>query len=82
MTSYEKKYFGNAVYHAVKISGFSIIITMILAETKIIKDIDVGTMDLKDALKLSCVVSGAIILDDYLVKSGFILGDILRAYKK
>ena len=78
MSSYDKKYFGNTVYHAVKISGFSILITMILAKTKMIKDIDVGRMDLKDALKLSSVVSGAIILDDYLVKSGFIPSDIIK----
>ena len=78
MSSYDKKYFGNTVYHAVKISDLSILITMILAKTKMIKDIDVGRMDLKDALKLSGVVSGAIILDDYLVKSGFIPGDIIK----
>ena len=70
MSSFNKKYFGNTVYHAVKISRFSIIITMILAKTKMIKDIDIGKMDFKDALKLSgeTVVSGTIILDDYLNK--------------
>ena len=78
MSTYDKKYFGNTVYHAIKISGFSILITMILAKTKMIKDIDVGKMDLKDALKLAGVVSGSIILDDYLVKSGFIPGDIMK----
>ena len=78
MLSDDKKYLGNIVHHAVEISGFSIITTMILAKTKMIKDIDVGKMDLRDALKLSGVVSGPIIFDDYLVKSGFIPCDIIK----
>ena len=78
MSSYDKKYFGNAVYQAVKISGFSEIITMILAKTNIIKDIDEGKIDLKDALKLSGVVSDANIMDEHLVKLGFISSDIIK----
>ena len=78
MSTYDKKYFGNTVYHAVKISGFFIIITMALAKTKMIKDIDLGKMDLKDALKLAGVVSGSILLDDYLVRMGIIPQDIMK----
>ena len=78
MSSYDKKYFGNAVYQAVKISGFSEIITMILAKTNMIKDIDEGKIDLKDALKLSGVVSDANIMDEHLVKLGFISSDIIK----
>ena len=39
-------------------------------------------MDLKDALKLSGIVSGAIIRDDYLVKLGFIPGNIIKDVDK
>ena len=79
MSSYDKKYFGNTVYHAVKISGFSILITMLLTKTKMVKDIDVGKMDIKDALKLSAVVSSSIVLDDYLVKAGLIPENIIKS---
>ncbi len=72
----DPKYFGNAAYKAARISLLSIGVTWAASKTKMMKDIDVGKLDLKDMAKLAGVVTAAILIDDYAVKSGFWPGDV------
>lgn len=72
----DSKYIGNVAYKAVRLSLLSIGVTWGAAKTKLIKDIDVGKLDFKDMMKLAAVVTGAILIDDYGVKSKYWPGDI------
>jgi hypothetical protein len=69
-------YISNVAYKATRLSLLSIGVTWAASKTKLIKDIDVGKLDFKDMLKLAAVVTGAIVIDDYAVKSKFWPGDI------
>jgi hypothetical protein len=72
----DPKYIGNTAYKAARLSLLTIAVTWAVARTKMIKDIDVGKLDLKDMSKLAGVVTGAILIDDYAVKSGWYPGDM------